>query len=310
MGPSIAALIVISVLLTAVVVMFRANQIGATLLANATKANAERVTEIGNTKFEITFVSTSTDWYSQTEAVDPPNAFGCKPIVHGINRTGEITVSDPYQCYWFDGVGGEVVDVYMYRPDSRPGAQRLSMDMFGQASDPRSSWGDVKYFDTPPSEEKSITLGQGSGRYRIKAWSYWGGMDEYTLRINLNNPPAFEPMTGVNYFHIENKGSSVFSNFENMDIIANLGSNTSTLLTRSGDLLPGINEWSVSIPATTSIDKIVKNNDVFQQGILNTGEIMELRVNLSGYSDESGTIVVAFPNGVSSTKNFDLLCNN
>ena len=77
MGPSIAALIVISVLLTAVVVMFRANQIGATLLANATKANAERVTEIGNTKFEITSVSTSTDWYSQAEDFDPPNAFGC-----------------------------------------------------------------------------------------------------------------------------------------------------------------------------------------------------------------------------------------
>ena len=113
MGPSIAALIVISVLLTAVVVMFRANQIGATLLANATKANAERVTEIGNTKFEITSVSTSTDWYSQAEAVDPPNTFGCKPIVHGINRTGEITTADPYQCYWFNGTNGEVGDVYL-----------------------------------------------------------------------------------------------------------------------------------------------------------------------------------------------------
>ena len=60
MGSSIAALMVISVLLTAVVVMFRANQIGATLMANATRANAERVTDVANTRFEISSVSTTT----------------------------------------------------------------------------------------------------------------------------------------------------------------------------------------------------------------------------------------------------------
>ena len=311
MGPSIAALIVISVLLTAVVVMFRANQIGATLLANATKANAERVTEIGNTKFEITSVSTSTDWYSQAEAVDPPNTFGCKPIVHGINRTGEITTADPYQCYWFNGTNGEVVDVYLYRSNSRIGDDRLSMDMFGPTQDPRDrNMGNTGYYFDSPTDSKTINLLQGTGIYRIKAWSYQREEGYYTLKLVVNNPPAFQPMTCVNYFHIENKGSSVFSNFENMDVIANLDSNTTELLTRSGDLLPGLNEWSVSIPATTTIDGIVRNNDVFQQGILNTGEIMELRVNLSVYSDESGTIVVVFPNGVSSTKNFDLLCNN
>jgi hypothetical protein len=308
MGPSIAALIVISVLLTAVVVMFRANQIGATLLANATKANAERVTEIGNTKFEIISVSTSTDWYSQAEDFDPPNAFGCKPIVHGINRTGEITAADPDQCYWFIGTDGEVVDVRLYRSDTRPGSQRLSMDMYDPASDPQVGYG-FDYFDSPV-DQKLISLTGGSGTYRIKAWSISGGEGHYTLKLVVNNPPAFQPMTCVNYFHIENKGSAVFSDFEKMDVIANLDSNTTTFLTRSGDLLPGLNEWSVSIPATTTIDGIVRNNDVFQQGILNTGEIMELRVNLSGYSDESGTIVVVFPNGVSSTKKFDLLCNN
>jgi len=35
-----------------------------------------------------------------------------------------------------------------------------------------------------------------------------------------------------------------------------------------------------------------------------------LRVKLAGYASESGTVTVVLPNGVSSTKTFDLLCNN
>ena len=325
MGPSIAALIVISVLLTAVVVMFRANQIGATLLANATKANAERVTEIGNTKFEITSVSTSTDWYSQAEAVDPPNTFGCKPILYGIKREGEIKATDPYQCYWFDGEDGDVVDIQVSRlfqgtnfGDRLRTGNVISLDLFIPGEDPRGTtygfaWLDMNW----PTDDhvKTITLNQ-SGKYRFKLWRAsqpdfsTGDHGIYYVKVNIGNKISSNQSSCVSNFRIVNQGSAVFSDFENMDVIANLDSNTTTFLTRSGDLLPGLNEWSVSIPATTTIDGIVKNNDVFQQGILNTGEIMELRVNLSGYSDESGTIVVVFPNGVRSTKKFDLLCNN
>ena len=132
----------------------------------------------------------------------------------------------------------------------------------------------------------------------------------YYVKVNIGNKISSNQSSCVSNFRVVNQGSAVFSDFENMDVIVNLDLNTTALLKRSGDLLPGLNEWSVSIPATTTIDGIVRNNDVFQQGILNTGEIMELRVNLSGYSDESGTIVVVFPNGVSSTKKFDLLCKS
>ena len=53
MGTSISALLIISVLLTAVVVMFKANQIGAELLAVANKSTAEIIADRVSTKIKI-----------------------------------------------------------------------------------------------------------------------------------------------------------------------------------------------------------------------------------------------------------------
>ena len=52
------------------------------------------------------------------------------------------------------------------------------------------------------------------------------------------------------------------------------------------------------------------NNDFYEKGILNTGELLDLRIKVAGYTSESGTMTVVFPIGVSSTKIFDVLCNN
>ena len=309
MGPSIAALIVISVLLTAVVVMFRATQIGATLMANATRANAERVADVANTSFDISSVSTTTDWYDQAEPVNPPNEYGCKPIVSGIERTGEVTVADPYQCYWFDGNDGSSIDVYYYRGHSRAGADRLSVDLYGPNTDPSTGWG-YGYFDDPPRVFRNLNLDRGTGRYRIKAWSVDSGEGIYTLKVVLNTPVPPAVTTCVESFQITNNGSKSFSNLAGMDVIASIGTTTMTRLTETLSETPGANEWSVTLSATTTVDGIVINNDVYEKGILNTDELLELRVKLVGYTSESGTITVVLPNGVSSTKTFDLLCNN
>jgi hypothetical protein len=95
-----------------------------------------------------------------------------------------------------------------------------------------------------------------------------------------------------------------------MDVIASIGTTTMTRLTETLSETPGANEWSVTLSATTTVDGIVINNDVYEKGILNTDELLELRVKLVDYTSESGTITVVFPNGVSSTKFFDVLCNN
>ena len=306
MGSSIAALMVISVLLTAVVVMFRANQIGATLMANATRANAESVTDVANTRFEISSVSTTTEWYSQAEATPP--GYGCKPIVSGIERTGEVTAAEPYQCYWLDANEGSSIDIYYYRSHSRVGAENLSVDLFEPNSDPATGWG-YGYFDSP-TEFKNFNLNKGTGRYRIKTWSYQVGEGIYTLKVVLDPLPSLAVMTCVESFQITNNGSKSSSNLTGMDVIASIGTTTMTRLTETLSETPGPNEWSKSLPATTTVDGILINNDVYEKGILNTDELLELRIKLVGYTSESGTITVVLPNGVSSTKTFDLLCNN
>ena len=329
MGSSIAALMVISVLLTAVVVMFRANQIGATLMANATRANAERVTDVANTRFEISSVSTTTEWYSQAEATPP--GYGCKPIVSGIERTGEVTVADPYQCYWFVGQSGETATFQISRvfegekfgsPRTNTN-NRLSFEFFPPGSDPTgvnagcydcAHWADI---DSPTSfHEKTIHL-QTTGTYRIKMWQYtpslpFSSRDHGTYYILLstgNNPPSTS-VSCVESFQITNEGSKSFSDLTGMDVIASIGTTTMTRLTETVSAIPGPNEWSMSLPATTTVDGIVINNDFYEKGILNTGELLDLRIKVAGYTSESGTMTVVFPNGVSSTKSFDVLCNN
>ena len=93
-------------------------------------------------------------------------------------------------------------------------------------------------------------------------------------------------------------------------MIASIGTTTMTRLTETVSAIPGPNEWSMSLPATTTVDGIVINNDFYEKGILNTGELLDLRIKVAGYTSESGTMTVVLPNGVSSTKIFDVLCNN
>ena len=77
-----------------------------------------------------------------------------------------------------------------------------------------------------------------------------------------------------------------------MDVIASIGTTTMTRLTETLSETPGPNEWSKSLPATTTVDRILINNDVYEKGILNTDELLELRIKLVGYTSESGTITV------------------
>ncbi|MEC9320599.1 MAG: hypothetical protein VX869_00285, partial [Chloroflexota bacterium] len=275
-----------------------------------TRANAVRVADVANTSFEITSVSTTTDWYEQAETTPP--GYGCKPIVSGIERTGEVTVADPYQCYWFEVQDGESIDLYFHASKSRSAAQRLSADIFSPGTDPRgTSTSDFNEFlDTPPTKKELIQLLQGTGRYRIKVWSFWGVLGTYSVELAYNELAPFDPKKCAASFQVKNVGSNSFSDLTDMDVMASIGTTTMTLLTETSSAIPGLNEWSVTLPATTTVDGIVINNDVYEKGILNTGELLELRVKLAGYASESGTVTVVFPNGVNSTKTFDLLCNN
>ena len=100
MGTSISALLIISVLLTAVVVMFKANQIGAELLAVANKNAAETIADKVSTKIEITSTQDFKASYEDVTKHNVNDVEGCIRIYPGIARTGTLTVTNEIDCYW------------------------------------------------------------------------------------------------------------------------------------------------------------------------------------------------------------------
>ena len=85
MGSSISALLIISVLLTSVIVMFRSNQIGMNLLAEANRTAAEYRAEKLDSAFELTSEVSTLASYNEVDAL------GCKPLFTGIPRQGQVT---------------------------------------------------------------------------------------------------------------------------------------------------------------------------------------------------------------------------
>jgi hypothetical protein len=81
--------------------MFKANQIGAELLAVANKSTAEIIADRVSTKIEISSTQDFKDSYEEEEKHHLQDTEGCRPILPGITRSGEITTTNSLDCYWF-----------------------------------------------------------------------------------------------------------------------------------------------------------------------------------------------------------------
>ena len=83
--------------------MFKANQIGAELLAVANKNAAETSADKVSTKIAITSTQDFKSSYQEMTKHNVNDVEGCKRIYPGIARTGILTVSNEIDCYWFLG---------------------------------------------------------------------------------------------------------------------------------------------------------------------------------------------------------------
>ena len=83
-----------------------------------------------------------------------------------------------------------------------------------------------------------------------------------------------------------------------------------TKLTRSDSNILGNNEWVITLPETISINGTQEPNDVYEPSVFNSSEVLQLSTKLNNYNQESGTLILIWPNGLKTTENFDSLCNN
>jgi len=324
MGTSISALLIISVLLTAVVVMFKANQIGAELLAVANRNAAETIADKVSTKVEITSTQDFKDFYEVQTSHHANDSEGCRPILPGIARIGEITVANSMDCYWFEAVSTAqitfTVNKILGSPvplQNRDGTNtRVSIDYFAPGVRITTTNEGSEYIDlsgttvqrqliNPVSESST-----GSSPHRIKLWRYdgtqagnWGG---YQVLMTAEGVPSTDPSTVacVTDFKIKNTGGTSFGAAEieeKLDIFIILNTdaaNTDMKIPVKGTSPLQPNQWTYSIV-----------DDNYQTGTFNPGETMTLVVNLNGEPQVSGTLLIALPNGVDNSYSFPSICS-
>ena len=344
MGSSISALLIISVLLTSVVVMFRANQIGMDLLAGANRSAAQYRAEVVDSDFALTSEITTLDSFNAEDEA------GCKPIYEGVTRTGEITPANLYDCYWFDAntIANTKFKVnYMRNVGSDVGRENygdldfvgFSLEHYrpGDAITPWN-WGSA-YKDlitvTGDHEFNVTTSSTDISKHRLKIWYYrftknqiewdpdWPDAKKYRgeYQITLSNIGGVDLMNlqCVDKFRFKNMGRTTFPIeaayfLDAIDIFVKLiamdGTETMTKLIRSDDLILAGNEWHISLPDSISVEGDMQPNDVYEPSVFNKNEIAEVTVKINGYANESGTVVIIWPNGIKSAENFSSLCNN
>lgn len=117
-----------------------------------------------------------------------------------------------------------------------------------------------------------------------------------SIEITIPDPPGTD---NIFDFRMENTNLEKLWDFENFDVIVTYDS-TGTIYT---EILTFDSECSASIE-TWCIDSWISNDNV-DPGILNTGEIINIRATLNNNLDSSSdlTITVSTPNGVVSTIN-------
>ena len=327
MGTSISALLIISVLLTAVVVMFKANQIGAELLAVANKNAAETIADKVSTKIEIASTQDFKPSYEQATKHNVNDVEGCKRIYPGLARTGILTVSNEIDCYWFLGPTNATARLKLNKVIASPlehsqrdkgGNTQVSLDYHGMGaviSNAPATWGDP-YEDLNQDNYSWVSpdfILTGTATeidpYRLKIWSATqdtprneGGY-KVLLTIDGIETQDLSEVACVTDFKIKNTGGTSFDTAEieeQLDIFVILNTdanNTAMKIPVKGTPPLQPNQWTYSIA-----------DDNYQTGTFNPGETMTLIANLNGEPQVSGTLIIGLPNGVDNSYSFPSIC--
>ena len=326
MGTSISALLIISVLLTAVVVMFKANQIGAELLAVANKNAAETIADRVNTKIEISSSQEFKASYDQMTKHNANDVEGCKRIYSGLSRQGTLTVTNEIDCYWFlapvNATARFALNKIIASPvetNKRANAEtQVSLDYLGmgeEISNAPNTYGDP-YTDLNQNEyhwtsnDFSLTgIATEADPYRFKIWSATihqarneGGY-QVLLDIDGVDSQDLSSVACVKDFKIKNTGGTAFTEAQIQDkldifVILNTDANSTVMkIPVKGNLPLQPNQWTYSI-----------TDDIYQSGIFNPGETISLNINANGEPSVEGTLIVTLPNGVVTSYSFPSIC--
>ena len=323
MGTSISALLIISVLLTAVVIMFKANQIGAELLAVANKSTAEIIADRVSTKIEISSTQDFKDSYEEEEKHHLQDSEGCRQILPGIPRSGDITTTNSLDCYWFqadsqakatltvDKVIGSPVPL-AYRTGTNT---KISIDYFAPGEVITTTNASSKFKDLSNTTLRGQLIdfvsesSTEASPHRIKMWSYvgqvsanWGG---YQILLTIEGIPAADPSTVacVTDFTIKNSGGTAFTTTqmeEKLDvfIVLNIAAGATDMkVPVKGSVPLQSNQWSYTI-----------SDDNYQVGVFNPGETITMKINLNSEPQVAGTLLVTLPNGVGMSHSFPSIC--
>jgi len=324
MGTSISALLIISVLLTAVVVMFKANQIGAELLAVANKSAAETIADRVSTKIEISSTQDFKDSYKEEKKHHLQDTEGCRPILPGIPRSGDITTTNSLDCYWFhaDSQAEVTLTVNKVIGSPVPLANRtgtntkISVDYFppGEViTATNASANKYKDLTNTTLRGQLVDLVSESSTeaspHRIKMWSYAGqvsaNLGGYQVLITIGGAPAADLSTVacVTDFKIKNSGGTAFSSTqmeEKLDVFVVLNTAagaTDMKVPVKGNAPLQSSQWAYSI-----------SDDNYQVGIFNPGETITMTINLNDEPQVAGTLLITLPNGVGTSYSFPSIC--
>ncbi|MFL2803907.1 MAG: hypothetical protein ACJ0BB_03260 [Dehalococcoidia bacterium] len=326
MGSSISALLIISVLLTSVVVMFRSNQIGMNFLAEANRAAAEYRSEKLESAFDLNA------GISTLQSFNSVDAQGCKPLYSGINREGQISPASTFQCYWFDAPAGTNFSIDFERgylsPMNRTTPVRLSFDYFNVGTNVTpTNEGDGGFEDettrTGTVNFSTTTTSDANNKHHLKIWSFGANSTshygKYSIKLNLGDAVNLSTIQCVEEFRLENISAATFPVgsvyfLDKIDVFVQLrpenGGEIFTKLSRSDSATLGNDEWFLNLSKTINIEGVEKPNDTYEPSIFNTNEILEISIKLNNYNQESGSFILVWPNGLKTTENFDSLCNN
>ena len=338
MGTSISALLIISVLLTAVVVMFKANQIGAELLATANKNAAETMADKVGTRMEIHSKKTlKADYITGQKLFEAPtedsnnrsDEKNCYQLLVGIPREGEITSDNRFDCYYFDADAnsgyqpGDVV-LRLTRIIQSPmlnedrnwpyGTTKISLDFFGNnkaiTGYDYGLNGSSNYFDLQNevlTKDLEPTIPTGLPIQRVKVWSVTDARDAgshsahggYQITLLIRGEPEAYVSAAQCIEHF---------------VVTNAGDIAFTGLdfSQAMDIFVELEINNVSqgmkvpVKGTNPLSseqwsyKII--NDGYQEGMFNPGETLNLFINLDDDDGlyNGGMLTLVMPNGVVS----------
>jgi hypothetical protein len=157
----------------------------------------------------------------------------------------------------------------------------------------------------------SLTLAQSaftSMDYMAQCWKLVGEAVQESLRTNITAVSAQESGGSVEVL-ILNSGSERIAQFDNWDVIVQYYDDSGVYYILEAEYVegtsPGDNQWSVGGIYT---DDSLTQNEVFEPGILNPGEVMLLEINPvpSPYINTMCLVIVSTPGGVTASMQFEV----